>query len=129
MFAAAVADAAPDQCVAISSRQWFQTSRKKKRECVVCRYEARRPTAMTDYCRTHCVSLCSRVYPSAAAGPDMCPETAWTCWMKFHRFYLPERVFSTKGNMRRGSALYKLRYAYIQSKGQAAADQLPLGDT
>jgi len=120
--AAAAAEGVPvggsPPCVAISSRQWFPAS-TQKRVCAVCRYENRKATIVTDFCRTHDISLCSRVYSTSAAGPGMCPETRWTCWTKFHRFYQPEGVFSAKGNVRRSSPLVKLRYAHLRSQGRA----------
>ncbi|ETO58820.1 hypothetical protein F444_22796 [Phytophthora nicotianae P1976] len=39
----------------------------------------------------------------------MCPSTTSTCWDKFHQFYLPNGLFTDKGNVRRHSELAKLR--------------------
>ncbi len=31
----------------------------------------------------------------------------WTCWDKFHRYYLPRGLFSADGNINRGNAMNK----------------------
>lgn len=39
----------------------------------------------------------------------MCPRISWTCWYKFHLFYLPNKLFTEKGVIRRGFALAQLK--------------------
>ncbi|OWZ24823.1 hypothetical protein PHMEG_0001 [Phytophthora megakarya] len=41
----------------------------------------------------------------------MCPNTTATCWEKFHQFYLPQNLFTDKGNVRRHSKLAMLKAA------------------
>ncbi|ETN15545.1 hypothetical protein PPTG_21955 [Phytophthora nicotianae INRA-310] len=58
--------------------------------------------------------------------PFTCPQSTWTCWDKFHRFYLPNGLFSEKGNVRRSSDLAKLKMLYVSSAGDSAgADHQP----
>ncbi|KAK1932321.1 hypothetical protein P3T76_012315 [Phytophthora citrophthora] len=106
-FATANASTHQTECKAISSRQMFEGKGRKKRMCVVCRFEGRYPTEVTDYCRTHSVCLCKLVHGDANT-PFTCPESTWTCWEKFHRFYLPNGLFSAKGNLQRSSRLATL---------------------
>eukprot|EP00644_Phytophthora_capsici_P004525 jgi/Phyca11/111085/e_gw1.19.646.1 len=96
------------QCESVSSKQLFRDAGRKKRQCVVCRYEERYPTEVTDYCHTHSVCLC-RVMHDHVEKPYICPQSTWTCWDKFHRFYLPNGLFTDKGNVRRTSQLAKLK--------------------
>eukprot|EP00644_Phytophthora_capsici_P012397 jgi/Phyca11/121725/e_gw1.46.413.1 len=88
--------------------------------CVVCRFEGRYPTEVTDYCRTHSVCLCKLVHGDANT-PFTCPESTWTCWEKFHRFYLPNGLFSAKGNLRRSSRLATLWAQHRRDNPQTAS--------
>ncbi|RHY26750.1 hypothetical protein DYB32_007326, partial [Aphanomyces invadans] len=91
-------------------------SRCKTRQCVVCRWEStsksKTVTEVTDYCDVHDVCLCSCVRQNYTPAPYMCPNTEWTCWEKFHRFYMPEKLFvKEKGaRVQRRNWMYKLRH-------------------
>jgi hypothetical protein len=65
---------------------------------------------VTTYCLTHGVCLCREVNETTPTT-WMCPQQSWTCWDKFHKFYLPKNLFMTKGNIRRGSLLALLKGA------------------
>ncbi|GMF44182.1 unnamed protein product [Phytophthora fragariaefolia] len=45
------------QCEVMSSKQLYKDKGRRKRECVICRYEGRYPTEVTDHCLTHSVGL------------------------------------------------------------------------
>eukprot|EP00644_Phytophthora_capsici_P018412 jgi/Phyca11/130133/e_gw1.91.135.1 len=96
----------------MSSKQVFQECGRKKRQCIVCRFEETFPTEVTDFCHTHSVCLC-RIVHEYVEKPFTCPHSTWTCWDKFHRFYLPSGVFSDKGNVRRSSDLAKFKAQYL----------------
>ena len=103
-------------CKCIASKQVFQS--RKKRRCVICRWEGRPyPTQVTDYCTTHKVCLCKNVYGSDPL-PHLCQETELTCWQKFHRFYFPAGLYSDKGNLKKTSALYKLGHPTQDSSSE-----------
>ncbi|GMF56229.1 unnamed protein product [Phytophthora fragariaefolia] len=57
------------------------------------------------------VCLC-RVVHDEVNTPFTCSQSTWTCWDKFHDFYLPNGLFSDKGNIRRSSGLAKLKAQY-----------------
>ncbi|KAG2899430.1 hypothetical protein PC117_g22232 [Phytophthora cactorum] len=84
-------------CASVSSRQIHVEKSRKRRRCIVCRWEGRYPTEVTNYCLTHGVCLC-RVVHDRPAKPWMCPATTSTCWDKFHQFYYPNELFTDKGN-------------------------------
>ncbi len=92
-------------CSGVCSNQVFPESRPK-RECIVCRFEGRYPTETTVYCTTHNASLCSKVY-DVRFEEFFCQDIGYTCWQKFHSFYLPNGLFNDKGRIRRSSPLYK----------------------
>ncbi|GMF43228.1 unnamed protein product [Phytophthora fragariaefolia] len=94
-------------CDSVSSRQIHGDSIRKRRRCIVCRWEERYPTQVTTYCVTHGVCLCQEVHEDAE--PWMCPSSSLTCWDKYHQFYYPQGLFTDKGNVRRGSELNKLK--------------------
>lgn len=94
-------------CIAQSSKQLFAES-KKRRQCVVCRWENRFPTVVTDHCTLHNVCLCQLVH-KVSSKPYYCQRADWTCWEKFHKFYLPRQLFSAKGNLMKASELYKMK--------------------
>ncbi|GMF36072.1 unnamed protein product [Phytophthora fragariaefolia] len=71
------------QCAVMSSKQMFKGKDRRKRECVVCRYEGRYLTAVTDYCLAYTVCLC-RVVHDEINTPFTCSQSTWTCWDKFH---------------------------------------------
>lgn len=97
-------------CAGVSSKQMFQDFNQKRRNCVVCRWEGRKPTQVTDFCCRHQVCLCKKVY-TETPQPYACPRSDLTCWQKFHQFYLDEGLFTSKGNVKLASKLYKLKLA------------------
>ncbi|KAG3167539.1 hypothetical protein PC128_g19449 [Phytophthora cactorum] len=103
------------RCSAVSSKQLFKEMSRKRRQFVVCRWEGRYATEVTDYCVLHGVSLYQVVH-SATSEAIMCPRTAWTCWDKFHRYYQPRKLFSSKEKVRTSSALYKLKQGSSPAK-------------
>ncbi|ETO60264.1 hypothetical protein F444_21512 [Phytophthora nicotianae P1976] len=116
-------------CASVSSRQIYAEKSRKRRRCIVCRWEGRYPTEVTNYCLTHGVCLC-RVLHDQPAKPWMCPSTTSTCWDKFHQFYLPNGLFTDKGNVRRHSELAKLRNEHeprTQKPRKVAARQIGYG--
>ncbi|GMF32048.1 unnamed protein product [Phytophthora fragariaefolia] len=44
-------------CTAVSSKQMFLGANRKRRQCIVCRWEDRNPTEVTDFCIIHAVCL------------------------------------------------------------------------
>ncbi|OWZ15982.1 LOW QUALITY PROTEIN: Transposase, partial [Phytophthora megakarya] len=55
---------------------------------------------VTDYCHTHSVCLCRGMH-DYVERPFICTQSTWTCWDKFHKFYLPNGLFTDKGNVNR----------------------------
>lgn len=102
-----IVDSPQNVCTTVSSKQLF-TESKKRRQCVVCRWENRLPTVVTDHCTLHNVCLCQLLH-TAPERPYFCQTARWTCWEKFHDFYLPRNLFSVKGNIMKASELYKLK--------------------
>ncbi|POM57922.1 LOW QUALITY PROTEIN: Transposase [Phytophthora palmivora] len=41
--------------------------------------------------------------------PYTCHQKTWTCWEKYHRFYLPSKLFSSTGKVRMSSQLYRMK--------------------
>jgi len=122
-YVAASVHRSQTQCDVMSSKQVFKGKSRRKRECVVCRYECRYPTEVTDYCLTHSASLC-RIAHGDANTSFTCPQSTWTCWDKYHRFYLPNGLFSNTGNIRRSSTLATLK-AQHQIDHSTATQQTP----
>jgi hypothetical protein len=104
------ADSPLRRCTAVASKQIHDKKSRKRRRCIICRWEDRFPTEVTTYCLTHGVCLCREVNETTPTT-WMCPQQSWTCWDKFHKFYLPKNLFMTKGNIRRGSLLALLKGA------------------
>ncbi|GMF48175.1 unnamed protein product [Phytophthora fragariaefolia] len=102
------------RCSAVASKQHFSEANRKRRGCVICRWEGRYATEVTDYCVLDCVFLCQHVF--VAVGPYACPQTTWTCWEKYHRFYLEHNLFSAAGRVRTSSELYKMKLQYENKK-------------
>ncbi|KAE9047776.1 hypothetical protein PR002_g826 [Phytophthora rubi] len=98
-------------CVAVASEQALKECNRKRRGCVICRWENRYATEKTDYCDNHNVCLCRVVYLGEAMA-FVCPDTTLTCWQKFLMFYFPKSLFSAKGNIRKLADLYKLKRAH-----------------
>ncbi|GMF31534.1 unnamed protein product [Phytophthora fragariaefolia] len=95
-------------CTSVSSRQIHAEKSRKRRRCILCRWEGRNPTEVTNYCLTHDVCLC-RIVHNRPAEPWMCSLTPSTCWDKFHQFYYPSGLFTDTDNVRRCSKLAKLK--------------------
>ncbi|KAG3180739.1 hypothetical protein PC128_g15461 [Phytophthora cactorum] len=95
-------------CTSVSSRQIYVEKSRKRRRCIVCRWEGRYPTEVTNYCLSHGVCLC-RVVHDCPAKPWKCPSTTSTCWDKYHQFYYSNDLFTDKGNVRHHSNLAKLK--------------------
>ena len=74
--------------------------------CIICRLEGRKDTVTTEFCVEHKVCLCKRVYPDATNAYG-CQRTEWTCWEKFHKFYIDKDVFTKAGCVKRTSAIFK----------------------
>ena len=88
-------------CTFVSS-----TGTRKTRECIICRLEGANPRIVTIHCLQHGVNLCSR--PNNVPGREcFCPNEDWSCWDKYHKFYMLKKVFTARGNIKRSSALYK----------------------
>ena len=86
---------------ALADKSW------KARQCAICKYEGKNASVVTVYCQEHTVSLCAGVHPTHTPKEDFfCPNQEWSCWKKFHEFYLPKRIFNDKGHVRKGSILY-----------------------
>eukprot|EP00644_Phytophthora_capsici_P018907 jgi/Phyca11/132889/e_gw1.254.3.1 len=92
----------------------FQAANRKRRQCIICRWEDRYATEVTDFCVIHAVCLCTNIHPTLVE-PYYCPQSTWTCWEKYHRFYLPQKLFSEKGNLRKTSELFKMKQCSSQS--------------
>ncbi len=50
-----------------------------------------------------------------------CQDVGFTCWEKFHSFYLPNGLFNDNGRIRRSSTLYK-SWKKLQTDQQAAEE-------
>ncbi|GMF44932.1 unnamed protein product [Phytophthora fragariaefolia] len=96
------------QCEVMSLKQLYKDKGRRKRECVICRYEGRYPTEVTDHCLTHSVCLC-RVVHGAADTSYTCPQNTWTCWDKLHRFYLTKDFSRTE-------EIYEGRQPWLRSR-------------
>lgn len=86
--------------------------KRRKRQCVVCRWENRIITTKTVRDITHNVSLCLDNAPTECdyeVKSYMCPTTSISCWKKFHNFYLPNKLFNIRGNIATSSPLYLQR--------------------
>lgn len=108
------------QCEAYFSTYVTTHLNKKSRdarECVICRHEGRKATQKTDYCQNHKVCLCKQLYmrhdednkgfnlKTSIDGPNY--DYSWTCWDKFHRYYLPRGLFNVNGNIMKQSNMNK----------------------
>ncbi|KAE9087431.1 hypothetical protein PF006_g25808 [Phytophthora fragariae] len=114
------------RCSAVSSKQLYPESNRKRRQCVVCRWEDRYATEVTDYCVLHTVCLCQHVFVTTKSY--MCPKQTWTCWEKYHRFYLPHKLFSAKGKVRTSSNLYKLKHESMSQRNLTLEHELAAGN-
>lgn len=100
---------APSCDFVLSSTQ-FPTASRGKRGCRVCIFEGRYETVKTNYCLKHNVCLCTDTYPTKPSLISVvCPHQEWSCWRKYHEFYLPCGLFNHKGRIKRSSTLHKAR--------------------
>lgn len=104
----------PAPCVAKEAWIVLKGRSRSMRECTVCRFECRPATQKADYCEAHRVSLCKRAYPTDKLKPHLCQNDTWTCWQKFHEFYLPQNVFTPDGNLKRSSPIYRAQAVFIK---------------
>ncbi|GMF40174.1 unnamed protein product [Phytophthora lilii] len=112
------------RCSAVASKQFYTDMSRKRRQCVVCRWEGERgATEVTHVCVLHNVSLCQNVHASTKAYA--CQQPTWTYWEKYHRFYLANKLFLHTGKMRPSSRLYKIKSALLQNKESTVVD--PIG--
>ncbi|KAG3060177.1 hypothetical protein PI124_g22977 [Phytophthora idaei] len=114
------------RCSAISSKQLYPESNQKRRKCVVCRWEDRYATEVTDFCVLHNVCLCQHVF--VATKTFMCLKQTWTCWEKYHRFYLPRKLFLAKGKVRTSSELYKLKHESLSQRSSIPGQEVASGN-
>ncbi|GMF26433.1 unnamed protein product [Phytophthora fragariaefolia] len=86
-FAAASPAESPKKvCTAVSSKQMFQVANRKRRQCIICRWEDRYATEVTDFCIIHAVCLCKEFHhpKDGEITPSyVCSHTTWTCWENF----------------------------------------------
>jgi hypothetical protein len=113
------------RCSAIASKQLYPESNRKRRQCAVCRWESRYASEVTDFCVLHNVCLCQHVF--VTSEPYMCPMQTWTCWEKFHRYYLPRKLFSEKGKVRTSSQLYKLKHERLNQSNLSPGGEVEPG--
>jgi hypothetical protein len=104
-------------CSDLDSFQVFKDKRRK-RMCIVCRFEGRKDTVSTTHCIEHKVSLCKRSYPQTNSYG--CLQSEWSCWEKYHIYYLPRGTFSQSGSVNRSS----LDYLGKQSSYRARIDAI-----
>jgi len=97
-------------CKFVLSSEQFPDATRGKRGCKVCRFEGRYLTVKTNYCLQHNVCLCSGTYPINPGLSDIvCPHEDWSCWRKFHEYYVPNGLFNRQGRILRGSSMNKAR--------------------
>lgn len=105
---------ASNRCVAQPHKP--NVSRRKK-YCIVCKWEGRPRTQSTLRDVNHHASLCVMPRTVSTLEPVsefFCPNSSLTCWDKFHAFYLKQNLFSANGLVRTSSPLYVRR---VQSEG------------
>ena len=104
----------------VASSSVFTPSKNTKKYCIVCRWEGRgRLLDHSIYCEKHHVSLCSKLN-TTDPKPWYCQESTWTCWEKFHKYYIGKNLFSVKGNINKTSELYVMK---IQNQDDNDSDE------
>ena len=106
------------QCDAYTSKDALAHLGKTSRDaraCVVCKHEGRYATTITDYCNEHKVCLCRKLYKRCEKDNEgFVLETSkesedyqyhWSCWNKFHLYYLPKGLFNHNGNIVKNSSM------------------------
>ena len=64
----------------------------------------------TNYCLQHNVCLCSNTYTATPSLANiLCPHEDWSCWRKFHEYYLPSGLFNDRGHILRASSMNRAR--------------------
>ena len=91
------------------TREYSIDEKRRKRQCIVCRWENRIISVQTLRDHTHNVSLCMQPRRASDPKPYMCPNTEWSCWKKYHDYYYPSKLYNLRGNICRSNKLYKLR--------------------
>ena len=116
-------------CTFVSSKDQFKGQCLRRRNCIVCRYEGQPyPTIVTIYCLKHKVSLCNNAMPSEDKS-YYCPHKDWSCWRKYHEYYLPRQLFTANGRVRRSSAMHKKKKADVQLLMDSSVPTEPLVTT
>jgi len=99
-------------CSFVLSSAMFPEATRGKRGCKVCVFEGRPATMKTNYCEQHKICLCTCTYPIIPSmATIVCPYSDWTCWRKFHEYYLPRGLYNANGNIMRKSQLHLARRA------------------
>jgi len=98
-------------CEFVLSSEVFPEATRGKRGCKVCKFEGRPATMKTNFCTKHNVCLCSTTnLPAHPLLKDIaCPHVDWSCWRKYHEFYLRQGLFNGKGHIMRSSKLHIAR--------------------
>jgi hypothetical protein len=122
----------PPSVMCVANKSWLALKGKSRtmRECTVCKFECRKPTQKTDCCQTHHVALCKRAYPVDHSKSHLCQEASWTCWQKYHCYYMPKMLYYADGNLRRSSPIYKAQDPFLKERRDAKKThaQLPTVD-
>jgi hypothetical protein len=108
------------QCAAYASKDVLALLGKTSRDargCVVCKHEGRNPTTLTDYCKEHKACLCRKFYTrNDEKNKGFYLETSqesedynyeWSCWDKYHRYYVPKGLYNVNGNIIKHSKMHK----------------------
>ena len=103
-------------CKMVFSKEKMRGRNKKTRHCKVCLFEGRGAKLLTVYCEDHKVCLCTAVWKTSPVPDYMCPNQDWTCWEKFHHFYLERGLVTANGNFKRGSQLAQARKTEIKRR-------------
>ena len=116
------------QCRSDRSSLLIKGGKKKhrsSRNCVICKHEGRKATQRTFYCHNHKVCVCMhRYYRNDPSNPGLNLKSSqdsreysyeWTCWDKFHAYYLPRGLFTAEGNIVRTSPMNQERKIVMQA--------------
>jgi hypothetical protein len=117
------------QCRSDPSNLLIKIGEKKhrsSRNCVICKHEGRKATQRTFYCQNHKVCICMhRYYRKDPSNPGLNLKSSedsreysyeWTCWDKFHAYYLPKGLFTADGNVVRSSPMNQERKIIMQAR-------------
>jgi hypothetical protein len=110
-------------CQFVLSSKEFPDATRGKRGCKVCLFEGRVATMKTNYCINHNICLCTGNYPiQADLAHIVCSEEGWSCWRKFHEFYLPQGLYNSQGRIKRSSKIFIQRRELNLSQAQLNRD-------